>query len=543
MKRIKSLIIGATGLLLASSCADMLEIKPQTSLYDEQIITLMESGNESVAKMLESLYTNVMSYLNPSGYASASSDGRYHTLQGQDYMRCLEGNDVVFGTTQTTAFGWQEYNLDNFSDFKLDKNVTYWYTCWGPINGANKIMKYMTAEAAKANNSFADGRARCLLARAYNYMNLMENYQKAYTNGGSSLLGMPIYTVYDPTQEAQTRATATETYKFIMNDIDEAISLLKQAGIGITTDYSTKGLEDFDLSVAYFLKARTALWTGDWATCISACNEIINCGKYSFIKEENYGGHNTPGEDGVLTLYPETNAFLSLLANPEAIVGYKRGSTFLNTTFYSWLSCTSRTATNGQAMIDQRLYDKIAANDYRKDAFFAEDYGEYYDFDGAVSLINKYANLKFSATHGLTTEGTTHQEGIDKNGAVEFTKFRLSEVVLMKAEAQAQSGKDADAKATLNTLLKARTRAGAETLTCDNYPAMAGMTALQMCQLQWRIEMWGENGREFYNNKRWNISVNRSGSANHVSTSSLSVDGMTLMIPEQEILYGAAEQN
>jgi hypothetical protein len=66
---------------------------------------------------------------------------------------------------------------------------------------------------------------------------------------------------------------------------------------------------------------------------------------------------------------------------------------------------------------------------------------------------------------------------------------------------------------------------------------MAGMTALQMVQLQTRIELWGENGREFFNNKRWNIPVDRSASVNHVDKSTYSVVNMTLQIPEQEMLY------
>src|SRR5690606_6216049 len=106
-----------------------------------------------------------------------------------------------------------------------------------------------------------------------------------------------------------------------------------------------------------------------------------------------------------------------------------------------------------------------------------------------------------------------------------------------KAEAQAQSNDAAGAKATLNILLAARTKAGAPTLTCDNYPSMAGLTPLQMVQLQTRIELWGEGGREYYNNKRWNIPVNRSGSTNHVDKSQYPVSKMTLKIPLDEMMY------
>ncbi len=61
------------------------------------------------------------------------------------------------------------------------------------------------------------------------------------------------------------------------------------------------------------------------------------------------------------------------------------------------------------------------------------------------------------------------------------------------------------------------------------------MTALQMVQLQTRIELWCEGGREYYNNKRWNIDVNRAGSSTHYETAAtLAVGEMNLAIPRSE---------
>jgi hypothetical protein len=106
----------------------------------------------------------------------------------------------------------------------------------------------------------------------------------------------------------------------------------------------------------------------------------------------------------------------------------------------------------------------------------------------------------------------------------------------MKAEAEAQSGNENAAKTTLNTLLAARTRAGKPALTCANYPGMSGLSALQMVQLQYRIEMWGENGREYYNNKRWGINVDRTGSKVHIASNvKINASDMTCEIIEEEI--------
>ena len=113
---------------------------------------------------------------------------------------------------------------------------------------------------------------------------------------------------------------------------------------------------------------------------------------------------------------------------------------------------------------------------------------------------------------------------------IDYALFRVSEAYLMKAEAQVQSG--GDWKTTLNSLISARSNGA---LNCDNYPSMAGLSPLEMVQLQTRIEMWGEHSLEFYNNRRWKINVNRSGSSVHHSASQIPYAQLVLQIPEQEI--------
>ena len=101
----------------------------------------------------------------------------------------------------------------------------------------------------------------------------------------------------------------------------------------------------------------------------------------------------------------------------------------------------------------------------------------------------------------------------------------------MKAEAQAQSGQG-DPKATLNILISARTNGA---LDCDSYPSMSGMSALDMVKLQTRIEMWGEHSLEFYNNRRWKVNVDRSGSTVHHTAGQIPSAQLVLQIPQQEI--------
>ena len=102
----------------------------------------------------------------------------------------------------------------------------------------------------------------------------------------------------------------------------------------------------------------------------------------------------------------------------------------------------------------------------------------------------------------------------------------------MLAEAQYMAGKEADAKATLNKLLAARTKAGAPTLTCDNYKG--NLSTMDQIKLQWRIEMWGENGLNYYCHKRWNEPAVRTGS-NHWVNYTWNVEDMEWEIPLKEL--------
>jgi hypothetical protein len=250
------------------------------------------------------------------------------------------------------------------------------------------------------------------------------------------------------------------------------------------------------------------------------------------LQEKNYGGKNTGTEKDPILL-PETNGFLNNAVNPEVILGFPLGTAMTyHVQYYNPFGEGLGGVSKAYKRIDERLLNKIAPSDFRKDAFMNEAFGDYvYPRNKTVAYIPAQTNLKFAATHGLGSEDKIQV------GAATTYYMRSAEVLLMKAEAQAKLNDEAGAKATLNTLLAARTKTGETPLTCDTYPSMAGLSALEMVYLQTRIELWGEGGREFYNNKRWNIAVDRTNSTNHTSLVTYPVSNMTLQIPEAEMLY------
>ena len=286
----------------------------------------------------------------------------------------------------------------------------------------------------------------------------------------------------------------------------------------------------------YFL-AKSALWTGDYATAISACKDVMDNYGWAFIPESAYGASNTrmaaicAGTDDV---YADDNAFLSVAKNPECIFGWANDANLYSWGYMNILANGSDMTDEAYLQMDNALWAKIADNDYRKERFLKEPATFPYfainngDTANYPTTIPAYSNLKWAAS--IASDESTRRHDRSNSDVI---IYRTSEVVLMMAEAQAQSGDEAGAKATLNKLLAARTKAGAPTLTCDNYPSMQGMSALEMCKLQWRIECWGENGWNFWNAKRWNEAPVYSGS-NHWSTNSVTIDHMTWEIPEKE---------
>ena len=543
------LILGAFIGLLATSCGKMLVVTPPNAIYDEQIQGILNGSDESKKQLvLNSLASPFVKYFNhwgspmPGGVLAPMT----YCYQGIEQARSLQGNDMVFGLNKNNVndlAGTSYYEgTAQYTNEDSEANKAHWFGYAYAINQANLLLGYMTKEAASKSETTADGRIRGLCIRAYSYMCLAEEYCQPYMNAGETATGLSLYTVYDPGQTPVAPSSLGATWNFIITDLEEAAQLADKKSDANKFTVGYKELEDFDAGVVNFLLARAYLLTGQYAKVITACNKIIGSGKYSFIKNENYGCNPTGAaiENSATKYLPQNNAFTALKKNPETILGYIHESSY-NPKTADALCCAQTRLQNpfgayssggSTVRIDNRLYDKIAANDIRKNAFYPESFNFTFNASTTPAEVPSYAAMKYGAGVGIKDGGEeeSDQSLVDHQ---EFCKFRLSEVYLMKAEAEANGG-GGDAKTTLNELLAART-VGATALTCANYPSMSGLSDIEMVRLQWRIEMWGENGREYFNNKRWNINIDRSSSTNHWAKAlATKWENMTLDIPKEE---------
>lgn len=523
----------------------MLDITPPSSITDEQVMDIFENGTDAQKEAIVKGIVGAMpKYFNfdDSGSYGCSTGGantmRYSYV-GIEWGRALMGADVVSGYNleANDLAGKQVYRYsEDFRGSSASTNYCYWAMYAAAINQANIALGWVTEEKAKEGTLFKDGRARALLVRAYCYMCMMEEYQDAYLKGGKEKLGLPLYTEYNPLQETKERSSSEATWSFIKKDITDAITYLTDAGIGYTA--GRDAAEDFDLGVANFIYARACLLTGDYANCIKACDAIIGSKAYSLIKAENYGGRNT-GEwtpTDKIKVLPHTNAFTSMACNPETILGFKKNSGFYGQAadHFNLANVFGNYSQQGNvSRIDETLYNKISDKDVRKKAFYPNEIGEYKFSNNNTGMLPKYTNLKFSATEGLADSGDAPSGKAAECTKLDYTKFRLAEVYLMKAEAEAESGSGKPAE-TLNTLLAARSADPANVLSVADYTG----DIKDVIKLQWRIEMWGEGGREWYNAKRWGTDIVRASQMHKDAGSLISswpANKMTLHIPTKEM--------
>ena len=555
MNKYVNTIVGLLcGGMLLVSCDSKLDVTNPNKITDDQVADLLLNGTDEereiiIGAMVADIQDNLClrSSVMSGGFTNITMDNEWIFAKWRD----LQCGDIVYAssnysTLRGTSWGASYYKNDPTNQYwaaeETETCFGYWYGPCMCVANANEVLQYLDDDdAIEASDLLKEYKAQCLTIRAFGYMELMERFTEAYLHGGQDGTGMPIYTTYgynDPVAPS----SATETWDFIISDLEEAVDLFHNSTLGtngytISTSIDDDNFYDVDCSIAQYMLARATLQTGDYSTCIAACEEVLDAYNWSFIAEENYGVNTDLMQalcDRTDEAYADDNAFLSIAVNPECMFGWDTDENvypwfFLNTLGLSY-------AGYGEIFIqmDNALYDKIADDDFCKVCFTDKEYTfPYFEIQSSDTvwyntIVPAWTNLKWGAT---AASGETTRRDDREN--CDVVLYRTSEVLLMMAEAQASNGDESGAKSTLNELLAARTKAGATTLTCDNYPSMQGMTAMEMVKLQWRIEMWAENGCNFFNHKRWNEEPTYDGS-NHWSTTSVTIEHMTWEIPDDE---------
>ena len=390
-------------------------------------------------------------------------------LMGEDFVQAAQGNgwfwyDYRYNVkSRYTASTWRSYDVWNYY-YTLIANCNYIIDSVSKLEGFDPNLVNYILGNAYAIRGWALAYCDFVFARSY--------------IGHEDRLGVPIYT--EPTFAGTTgkpRSTNREVFAQAMEDVNKAIELLG--------DEPQKHITHVDKYVANGIKARIALYMGDYKTAYDAAKVALSGGA-SYDYDSNFHYNDA------------THA--SVLWGAEVIS--TQGTT--NPQFLAHMDW--RFGGYGDASrkcCSAWLYGKLGVADKRATDWWSLEVLK----DGSTKGYQQYKFLFKNPDEPLT--GADH------------IFMRAPEMQLIIAECACRLGNESEAKEALSKLMATRD----EKYTCENLTGtqLATITTdetgslLEAIILQRRIELWGEYGR-IYDIKRLRQGFVRTTDMGHPSS-------------------------
>lgn len=308
-----------------------------------------------------------------------------------------------------------------------DGDITsMWSGCYAVIATANAIIE--RADVMKDNNAFSASDKACFLrykaeaqfVRAYLYFWLADHFCQSYTqcdDPTKPATGLPLVTTYNPTgniSDYPHRSTLAQTFDLIEVDLEDAydgLSAWEQAGVKDEKDDKNASLAYIHPMTVQALAARIALVKGDWTSALDYATEVINSGKYSLTKINDYAKLWTKDEGTEIIFRP-------LMTSTE--LG--------NCTATPYVS-ESETRADYVPTSDALYVLWEEEGDVRADVFLKQ----YSNLQVEGKNYEAFVLNKFPGNSDLRTGSNNNLMNMSK-------PFRLSEMYLIAAEAEARLG-------------------------------------------------------------------------------------------------------
>ena len=476
-------ILFSACLLFLGACSESYLDKKPTGLFTNSQLQDAKRWN---ANILRGQASGIVAITFEGG---AGASGLGHSDFGQkslDIQTDLLSSDMEMRIPSYGHFG----ALENLTG--TDRMNAYAYMNWRYlyriVDATNSVFRANGSdEKAPATETVGDkvyyGQSKIMRGFAYYYLAML--YGPYPYAEKKSEPAVPIYP-YDDNSMSAKRATLEETFAYAIKDLKEGTEALK----GLKYEDSNKDNVNYWSGLG--LLATVYLETGQYDLAYNTAMEVINSEKYRLMtaKEADNSGfrsYQIPEFIWCVDLTP---------ANTGALL-----------TFWGHMDIfTMSYASVGDAKrINEELYNSIDANDIRKHWFDSEGLPIWKFYDAA------------------------RVEQGDRNWTNDEVYMRLAEMYLIGAEAAARSGKLAEARALMTTLLSNRynyhlkadikdpkeQEAAIKEATKDFVASVKMDTQAELLDVilhNWRVEMWGE-GRALYAKKRFRVDMHRSSRA------------------------------
>jgi hypothetical protein len=405
-----------------------------------------------------------------------SQDGSSQGMGGEPgYIICREalGDDMTWYSTGT----WHKDQLGWVTHRSATSTYNYlpWRYYYRWILNANFILENIDQYEASDPAAHHGIKGEALCFRAFAHFNIVQMYAKRYQAGSTNNQpGVPVRLTSEATPMA--RNTVEEVYASINQDLDQAIQLLD--GYKPESQAAADRRNHFTSETVYGLKARVALAQQDYATAATAADNALKAAiaqGYTLMKgDELYHGFAT------ITSSVKESLWAAMTKSDQTIYFYS---------FYAYMSWNFNATAirSGVKSISLDTYEKMSPTDLRR--AWGEPTGSQEGRPGATYEPYPGQVRKFRANSTGDAVG-------------DYAFMRIAELYLMKAEALARQGKDAEAQAVLTEF--------ALTRDPEYAPSHTGEALVEEIMTHRRIELWGE-GFRWYDLKRLNLPVKRLG--------------------------------
>ena len=424
MKYTYNIIIKAAAVIVAAfALSSCLEKFPKDYILDTEAMTSLNGAEQIVT----GVYTAYMSSGLYSGYLTLLPD-----IQS-DLVMAVEGNSNTYGEIYQWTF--------RPTNREIESIYAGLYTVIGRCNfyldQVDALRETLTNDIDIQTLDQYTGEVYC--ARGLAYAELIKCFCEAYKGDeeAKNQLGVVLRTSYFK-EEPVKRANLKDSYARVIYDLEKAIELLDEDNSYYDSAYFTQ-------AAAQAIRARVALYMGDWQTAVDYSTKLINNTERFELLLASY----TVTSDGMnevdyLWHYDSGYEVIWRIGYTSTSYGGALGQNFLS--FNNDYTYYYPDYVPAQAAL--KLYNSA---DARYNAYFAELQTGYSHQLSWPLLIKYYGNRELMSLY-------IYHVNMPK-------PIRLAEQYLIRAEAYCNLGKYSAASTDLSALRKARMKSGSSTVS------------------------------------------------------------------------------
>jgi hypothetical protein len=443
----KKIFTFITLMVVAASSCKNLNVSPSDAISTNTLVTT----TDGLTNALNGAYALLKDHIEFNG--TVDQNNMY--LRQFYHLSDFASDDIVCGQVTTDPL-YYSFSLGHTPS--QGNTRYYWYVSYKIITGVNTVIDAVE-KSGKTDATTNQLLGECYFLRAFCHFNLVRLFGQPYSVDPNAP-GIILRTnLTDPAKKA--RSTVKEVYDSVIADAEKGATLMTQP----------RGVQYASQEAAWSLLARVNVYKEDNAKAIEYANKVINSGKFTLATK---------------TTYP--TLFANATTSPETIfcIAFTQVDDYGKFGSIASMIYSDGNSGWGEEYASSSLRAAMAPH--------PEDVRWSYivplkDGNGAVQKkngIEVYYISKFSFQGGLPNLSSP-------------IMFRLAELYLIRAEAEAKTGATAAALDDVNMIRKNR---GLEGSLITTVPS--GSTLLDVVLNEKRIEMAFEGHRTYdvFRNKK-----------------------------------------